>query len=331
MSIQGPQGRTRSIPPEAIAFVRGKARLHTELPRVLRRSVGHVAQLDSPRAIDGCSSFALVAVHYDALTPEEQVDLLDGLARCSPRPTLLLLSEGCSQQDLAKLFGSHTLTNSLVIHETGVDISDLLVTVQKIRRRDIFGLEKYFMWGVEPRCLRVRSSVEKNDTLGTITEYAESIGIPPRLRMAIRTVADELLTNAVYNAPVAADGAPRFASLPRTTSVTLDPGEEIEVRYCCDGRRFGLSITDPFGSLHPSQVQDYLAKGFRGGDGQVSEGSGGAGLGFFQVLDSLSHFVVDLDQGKRTEMIGLLDVSGGYRTLAGCGKSFNIFVQGAAG
>lgn len=316
-------------PPETIAFVSGNTRQLGSLPRLLRRTVGHVEFLDSLQRISDYSSFGLVAVHYDTLTPAEQDQLALDFARRVQRPTLLLLSERCAQQDFARLFGSHALTNMLVINDSGVDVSDLLVTVQKIRRGDIFGLEKYFVWGVEPRVVRVTASTEKKQALEAVAAFAESIGIAPRLRALIRTVADEFLTNAIYNAPVDASGAPRFAHYARTVPVHLDPGEEIELRYCCDGRRFGISISDPFGSLAPAQVQDYLAKGFRRGTDQMREDGGGAGLGFFQILDSLSHFVVDVDPGKKTEMIGLMDVSGDYRTFAESGKSFNIFVQGA--
>jgi hypothetical protein len=138
---------------------------------------------------------------------------------------------------------------------------------------------------------------------------------------------DEFLTNALYNAPVDATGHPRFARRPRTERVELQPEEEITLRVCCDGRRFGISTSDPFGSLAPERLQEYLARAFRRGEDQVNEADGGAGLGFYQILDSLSHFVVNIDPGRRTEMIGLIDVSGGYRTFASNGKSFNIFVK----
>ncbi|MCK6547395.1 hypothetical protein L6R52_16215 [Myxococcota bacterium] len=314
-------------PPDAIAFVSGDKKQLTSLSRILKRAVGEVALAGSLRGIEDFSSFALVAVHYDMLAPDEQVELALDFAARAKRPTLLLLSERCAQRDFANLFESRALTNMLVINESGVDISDLLVTVQKIRRGEIFGLEKYFVWGVEPQLVRMSSSSQKASVLDTITRFAADIGVTPRLCTAIRTSADEFITNALYNAPVDASGRPRFAARPRTDRVQLEPGEEIEVRFCCDGRRFGLSTTDPFGSLAPASIQDYLARGFRKGEDQVSEATGGAGIGFLQILDSLSHFVVNIDPGMKTEMIGLVDVSGSYRDFAESGKSFNIFVK----
>ena len=317
---------SRRDPPDAIAFVSTEGRGNSELSRLLRRAVGEVNQVGALGELHDYASYALVAVDYDALTPSEQADIVADFSERTGRPTLLLLSERVVREDLATLFNSRILTNMLVVDASGPDAGDLLVTVQKIRHGDIFGLEKYFVWGVEPRALTVTSSADKARAIAAISDYVAGIGVPSRLRALIRTVADEFLSNALYNAPVGPDGASRFASQSRTIPVQLDPHEQIAVRYCCDGRRFGLSTCDPFGSLAPDNLQDYLARAFRAGDDQVAETPGGAGLGFYQILDSLSHFVVNIDPGRRTEVIGLVDVSGSYRTFASGGKSFNIFV-----
>lgn len=316
----------RWIPPDAIAFVAADKRGTNGISRLLRRAVGEVAVVDSLQDLGDVSNFALVAVFYEELSPEEQSEIVADFSARTGRPTLLLLSERCLNFDFATLFNSRILTNVLMVDANGPDIGDLLVTVQKIRHRDIFGLEKYFVWGVEPRSLSLNSSQEKPQVIAAINDFAAGIGVPTRLRALIRTVADEFLSNALYNAPVTADGSNRYARLPRTVPVQLEPHERIEVRFCCDGRRFGLSTSDPFGSLQPVILQEYLARAFRNGEDQVAETPGGAGLGFYQILDSLSHFVVNIDPGRRTEVIGLVDVSGSYRTFASGGKSFNIFV-----
>jgi hypothetical protein len=276
------------------------------------------------------AGFDLIAVHYDTLSVAERERLTATFAARTGGPTLVLLSESRAQEDFARLFGTRLLTNVLVVRDDGVSDSDLLVTVQKIRRGDIFGLEKYFEWGVEARRLTLRSSSEKRGALEAVEAYTRQVGIPARLAACIGTATDEFLSNALFNAPVTEAGERRFAPRPRTDLVELDPGREVALRFCCDGRRFGVSVTDAFGSLRPSDILDYLGRAFRGGDDQVHEGEGGAGLGFYRILDCLSHFVVNLTPGHCTEMIGLVDVSAGYRGFARGGKSFNIFVRGEA-
>lgn len=311
---------------KSIAFLSGDADELDELVKGLRRVIGDVTVIRSMDEVGKLPAPSLVAVHYDTQVAAERARLAQDFSAENQGPTLLLLSEKRARHDFASLFGTRALSNMLVVNGDAVNDNDLLVTVQKLRFGDIFGMDKYFAAGVTLHKLRVTTTAEKNWALNTVTEYVGVLGIPNRLRMLVRSVADEYLTNALYNAPVAADGTRPYSDRPRTQPVALEPGQEIEFRFCYDGQRFGVSASDPFGSLEPRQVQDYLAKGFRAGRDQVSEGTGGAGLGFFQILHSLSHFVINLEKGKRTEMIGLIDISGGYRSFTEAGKSFNIFV-----
>ena len=314
---------------KSVAFLSGDAEELGELIRSLRRVIGEVLLLESLDKLAKLPPSSLVAVHYDTRVPEERNRLISDFSMGNGAPKLLLLSEKRARHNFAELFGSRVLTNLLVINGKAFSDNDLLVTVQKLRYGDIFGMEKYFVPSVTMHTLRVTTTAEKNWALNTITEYVGVLGIPSRLRMLIRSVADECLTNALYNAPVTEEGVRKYAARPRTQAVALGPNEVIEFRFCYDGNRFGVSASDPFGSLEPTQIQDYLARGFRAGEDQVNEGDGGAGLGFFQILDSLSHLVINLERGHRTEMIGLIDVSGGYRNFTESGKSFNIFVKQA--
>src|SRR4029434_11166123 len=100
------------------------------------------------------------------------------------------------------------------------------------------------------------------DALAEAQAYATRVSGHPRFAGLFWTVADELISNALYDAPVDAAGARRFHHLSRNLDVDLEPGEEIEVRLSSDGRRLGISVSDPFGSLLPATLQDYLGKGF---------------------------------------------------------------------
>src|SRR5262249_27584654 len=111
----------------------------------------------------------------------------------------------------------------------------------------------------------------------------------------------------------------------RTEPVQLAPGEEIVVKLCSDGRRLGISVADPFGSLSTEVIRGYLARCFRRGADMVELKPGGAGLGLFYVFEALSHFVVNLAPGVKPELVGLFDVGGSYRAHMSRSKSFNLF------
>ena len=141
-------------------------------------------------------------------------------------------------------------------------------------------------------------------------------------------MVDEFTSNALYNAPLDASGCRRFAHLPRTQEVVLDEDEAVEVSFVSDGSRIGISVADPFGSLQVETVQAYLSRCLRRGDDQINNKDGGAGLGLYCSLESLSHLIINIKKNYRTELIGLLDVSGTHRDFASRGKSFSIFMDG---
>ena len=299
------------------------------LSQTLRSLVGRVdcfSELSGLADMGSIGDYDLIIADYDGLAPEGRQVLVNAVSASIARPRLLLFSEGKNKDDLVTLFDERSLTN-LVARNADVEIDDLIVTVQKIMRKDIFGIEKYFCWGVEALTLEVSSSADKPAVLAEAEKFAGLIGIHPRMTNLLCTVADEFVTNAIYNAPMNKGGQPRYSHRPRTETVVLEPEERVQIKFCSDGRRLGISASDPFGSLSPETVQDYLAKCMRKGADQVDQKEGGAGLGLYYVFESISHFVVNISPGRRTEMIGLFDIRGTYKDFVARNKSFNIFIS----
>ncbi|MGQ0505103.1 MAG: hypothetical protein ACT4TC_07250 [Myxococcaceae bacterium] len=312
--------------PGRLLVVQPNGKRLRELLQVLRSVAGHVEGREGLGDLESSSQYDLLLVDYDRLNAEDRARLVKAYLR-PDRPTrLLVLSGGECRRDFVHLFGSRTLTN-LLGKEDILSPEDIIVTVQKLLRGDIFGIEKYFTWGVEPVRMVLRRATEKERVISVMQDYANSLGVHPRLVNLYCVVADELLTNAVYNAPVDANGVPRYAELSRDVEVVLKPEEYVEVVLCSDGHRLGIATIDPFGSLRRERLLTYLSKCFQKGPDQVDQKKGGAGLGFYSVFESLSHFVVNIQPGTRTEMIGLIDVRGTYRDFANRNKSFNVFIS----
>lgn len=304
-----------------ILLVSGADKEVRRIAPILRAMGTQMEARTSLREAGDLGQFDLLMANYDALDAEDRAHLL-GMTR---GPRMLMISGGTPQQDLSRLFDSQVLTN-LVARNDEVDPDDLIVTVQKLLRGDIFGIEKYFIWGVEPRTMKLNSSSQKSEALRSAEAYATEIGVRTRLVTLLCSVADEFITNAIFNAAVDADGKSRYSHLARNQEVVLQDHEAVELKLICDGRRLGISVADPFGSLTRERLLGYLAKCLRKGNDQIDNKPGGAGLGLYYVFESLSHFVVNISPGKRTEMIGLIDVRGSYKDFAMRHKSFNVFM-----
>jgi hypothetical protein len=119
----------------------------------------------------------------------------------------------------------------------------------------------------------------------------------------------------------------RFSHLARNEEIILDEDEEVDIEVAFDGQRLAAVVRDPFGSLEPEQIQDYLAKCYRRAHDQVDRKNGGAGLGLYYVLESVTHLVVNEWPGRKTEAIALVDCSSTYRAFADRQKSLNLWLH----
>ena len=270
------------------------------------------------------SSADVLVVDYDGLSLSERTLLVETYADYKQESKLIILSAGAIREDLPMLFGAHVLTN-LVARNDSHGAQELFVTLQKVIRGDVFGIEKYFPWGTNPLERTITCSDDREPIMDETTAFAEARGLHPRFTELLLTVVDEMVTNALYNAPVDARGRFRYASTDRSIPVFLEEHEGVTFKLVCDGLRLGVSISDPFGSLSEPILLEYLAKCFRRDTDQVDQKDGGAGLGIYYMLQSVTQLVVNINPKVCTEVIGVLDIRHGMREFAAGGKSFNVF------
>lgn len=221
------------------------------------------------------------------------------------------------------------------VHLLGLEspwfMEELAATLARLGGGPIFGLHRHLPWGPRVVDVEVATSDDKDTIFARIEAFMASLGVRGRLVQRLHAVADEMLMNAVYDAPVDRGGEHRYAALPRTTRVDLAPHERPTLRWGSDGRIFALAISDPFGGLSPRILKTYIAKGLRRGDDQIDRKAGGAGLGLYFLFDSLNSLTLYQEPGRRTEVVGLVDIRGSFRDVLQSPKSLNIFVREARG
>ncbi|MCX6132139.1 MAG: hypothetical protein NTX25_24165 [Proteobacteria bacterium] len=206
---------------------------------------------------------------------------------------------------------------------------DFLITVSKIFSNDIFGLEKYLNWGVDVNEYIITSSNDRSLIIEMIETQLSKAGI---LRIHLENViliADEMLMNAIYDAPVShTTGKSKYNNLSRRTRVELEPSEYANLRFAFDGSMVAISISDPFGSLRRETFIRYLKSCFEGQLGNLDEHQhkGGGGTGLYQILSSSDLMVTNIRPGKKTEVIALVNVSGRVHSHR-LHKSFHYFEE----
>jgi hypothetical protein len=256
-----------------------------------------------------------------AVVPPEARETIEELLAASAPPHVIVAGkiDEATFRALIELGVSHIINTRAETAER-----DLAATIAKLTSGELFGLDPYVDRSSATSRYTCRAAGQRDELFDWIREFTDHHRVRRSILDMLLVVADEMVTNALYNAPVDANGARPNAALSRMVKVELAGAAEVVVELRCDGQRLGIATTDPFGSLDRDVVLGSLLRCF---DRAVPRaGTGGAGLGLYMFVSSVTHAIVNVAPGRCTEVIGLLNVSGGFRTLVTSGKSFNLFV-----
>jgi hypothetical protein len=274
-------------------------RLRREVRRTTAATGSTVSFVDTPA--DATTDNNLIIV--DARTPRPPAELLEEVP--AERPVIYIVAEDNVVSSLRLLDDPDT--TSVMSHGDRFDDDEFIATATKAMKRSIFGLHKYFPWGVTTYSMVVASGEQKSKAIDVILEYASMAGLRGQVRDRIQAVADELMMNALYHAPVDANGKELFAGKTLKELAQRAEVPPIEVAYGSSGRYFGLSVRDGAGSLTRERAVKYLARA-QAELVDVEHKIGGAGLGLVTVLRSVSKLVFNLQPGSSTEVIALFDM-----------------------
>ncbi len=195
---------------------------------------------------------------------------------------------------------------SLFCYDAQFDDEEFIVTATKALRGDVFGLQKYFPWGVTSFSMVVKSYEDKTKAIDILMSYANLAGVRGPVRDRIQLVCDELMMNALYHAPTDKAGKELYAGKTLKELAQMPEVNPIEVRYGCSGRYFGVSVRDGGGSLSRERALEYMKKAQA--SSVIETKSTGAGLGLVSVLRSVSKLMFNLDPGHSTEVVALFDM-----------------------
>lgn len=151
---------------------------------------------------------------------------------------------------------------------------------------------------------RITNSARKKATLEALAIILEKKTIPKRIASSIIRATDELILNAVFDAPVDMKGKRYRHSLDRGDEFDLSRKEEVEIELISAQNFLQVSVTDYFGSLKKEDFIPLLAKNFSKQDvaGDEESAKADSGLGLYQILNSGLSLQVAIEEGKRTRM-----------------------------
>jgi hypothetical protein len=182
----------------------------------------------------------------------------------------------------------------------------MTVIAGKLVTGDIFGIEKYLPAGASVQLTRLRDFQGRGRAIDEVLKFAEDSGIRRQIRSSIGQVCEELLMNALYDAPIDDDGRQIFAEIGPKERVDLSSPRPVSIRYASTSEAFAVSVRDRFGTLEKNVILDYLDKCLHATQ-QIDRKTYGAGLGLYLIANSATQFVCNVAPGMATEVVCTFD------------------------
>jgi hypothetical protein len=183
-----------------------------------------------------------------------------------------------------------------------VDCSDLAPVVHKLETGQIFGLERYLPAHAEVSYRRLDSFATRCGLLDEIEQQLRAKRVRGSLRRAAVQVTEELVMNAMYQAPLNERGERIFESISPKSRIRRRTPRPVSVRFAVVDKSFYVSVRDRFGSFQRDDLARYLLR-CATEEVQIEDKQLGAGLGLYLVTSRANHFVVNILPGAVSEFI----------------------------
>lgn len=273
---------------------------------------GTGVQLDVANSIEEAHNFLATSSYDVVFAGEACVEVLKQVSEKKSAPYAILLTSKDVQGNLNILrdnrYVEHIISRSL--EDRSTTIRYVLTTLGKLLNKDIFGIDKYLSWGFEAQKAMVTHSGQRESLREEMAAYFRKMGVRNTIIERVNTVAEEMLMNAIYDAPVDSQGKSVFNHISRKNEVRLDTHQQSQLRYGSDGLMVAVSVTDPFGALSKDLIIDYLISCYAGQAGSLNADKGGAGRGLHQIIENSDLTIFNVKKGVRTEVICLFNLDG---------------------
>ncbi len=179
--------------------------------------------------------------------------------------------------------------------------------IRSSRGMDGIQLEHFFALGKDQTGSRVQTisfqhSHQKQEAVEAVRRFLVGAKFQTRMASVVANAVDELVMNAMFDAPTDELGKPLYVALPRSTRLELQGRAAVEMMIGFDGEYVGVRVRDHFGSLDKNRLLTKLAAVYTDAEYQVRSNVAGAGLGLSTVMRSGASLIFNCESKSRTDV-----------------------------
>lgn len=262
------------------------------------------AMLDHPRSV----------VLWDAEDPEKAGPIAEILAKSTPPSRIFAVTDEAlnSYVHLAKapVFSHHFFRRykepapTLFARLVGASLNSAP-----------FGLNRFFPEESLVTHLAITRAGHKRAAVDAVQNFFIKQKVNSRLAALVAQACDELMMNAIFDAPVLPNGMPLRRGTSRDADFELIEKEHVHLDMASNDEYVGICVSDQFGSLKKSVLMNFLSKDYQDEDYVLRKGDPGAGLGLHGIVQSGLSMLYLCKPGVRTEVMVFFARGASYKSF----------------
>ena len=280
---------------------------------------------DSKSAMDSLAQLDFLAIFVDVSTLaqlrefEFEVQQRFGLFSERVRPNAIHFISGANLTNsrdviLSPLFGTFFQRPETEIETAGEIYGRFVLASEQMKTHQLNQFLNTKTLGEKLiQKVELMNTDQKQEAVEAVRQYLISAKLPSRVANIIANSVDELLMNALFDAPTDDFGRHLYNTTHRSMTRQLSDREKVVMQVGFDGLHFGISVTDQFGSIDRNRLLNHISANYRDKNYSVQSGQAGAGLGVATIFNSGGTLIYHCEPGRKTEVTLLYRAYAAYR------------------
>jgi hypothetical protein len=167
--------------------------------------------------------------------------------------------------------------------------------------------------GAQITTKELSESLQKRFVVEAINSQLAKRKWHPKAANSISTAVDEMIMNAIFDAPMDSSGRQKHETTPRSANLIFEDTTKVLVEIAFDEHYFAATVTDSHGTLKRSTALKHVTKAFSATqDIRRPEYLEGAGLGLALILRSGGSLHFSCKPGQQTKVTAIFSKADNY-------------------
>ncbi len=189
-----------------------------------------------------------------------------------------------------------------------------------------FAIGRFFGEGFQTQKITLKRSGQKRAAVEAIHNHLLKHKVAPRLAGQAAQATDDIMMNAIFNAPTLDNGMKLRANSDRSADFELIENEFVDIEVVDDEEFVGISVSDHFGRIDPRAIFQALSYDYTIKEYTATSGPG-SGIGIYQIVNQGFSLIVSLENRRRSEVALLFPKARTYAEFKTGFRFFSLIVR----